>query len=606
MATDLPSKWLTRQPARPITLDPAYAPALRLTAGFVGSQSNRALTSNASLNINDQSAGNFIIADESGLAVHYAAGAFGFILGANTAVFPRNDRCTIAVLRKSRDTTARASAVCGYNNGANDRVLLTAPFSDGNAYFDFGNATGGSGRVSAAFTKRVQYETLVCTAGPRTGRAIWRNRERIASGAGAATIGYGSGYSSNFRVGGPQSGVAADNENISMLLVSSEEWSEGLIRGFGENPWQFFQPIRRRIYSFPSGVPYVADATVASLLLDTFQAEVKTDTDIAANTAALELDAKPAAVTADTNIPAALAQLELDAKPAAVTADTDIQANTAALEIDTQPASLVIDTTIAAAYKQLLLSVHPSAVTIGATIEADAASLLIDAMPSTITTDTAITASIAALVLQSQTADISIGTTVSAGVISLLLDTHQAAILQDVDISATTANLVIDALQAAVTAGTTINAQVADLILDGKAATITAAFNLAAGTASLALDPKPATVAVALEVDTNLAQLVLTTAPVNIIADFTLPTTSASLALTAYISAVTLTERAITAKVVIVPRRDDLMIPGKLAALNNPAAESIAIPGRTESSFTVPRIVDTFVVPKTPGDFTVH
>lgn len=153
-------------------------------------------------------------------------------------VFPSSTQATVAVLRRSRDTTVRNSTLFGYNSGAAgaDRVQAHAPYSDGNLYWDFGNATAGSGRVSVAFTKSTSWETLVFVAGGGKGREVWRNGVRIVSNTSAT----GTRNSSSAAVGiGGVLGATnneSDNDDVALFVVSSVAWSDGEIRAWSQSP----------------------------------------------------------------------------------------------------------------------------------------------------------------------------------------------------------------------------------------------------------------------------------------------------------------------------------------------------------------------------------
>lgn len=77
----------------------------------------------------------------------------------------------------------------GYEFGADNRILAHVPYSDGTIYWDFGDATPGSGRVFVAGeTFEVgKLDVFVFSAGKLRGREIWRNGVRIAADE-AATV----------------------------------------------------------------------------------------------------------------------------------------------------------------------------------------------------------------------------------------------------------------------------------------------------------------------------------------------------------------------------------------------------------------------------------
>lgn len=77
-------------------------------------------------------------------------------------------------------------------SGASDRILAHCPFSDGTIYWDYGNATGGSGRVSTSFAGRYgtpQHIVLWAEGSSSTGegQGIQANGKVLTSAAQTAT-----------------------------------------------------------------------------------------------------------------------------------------------------------------------------------------------------------------------------------------------------------------------------------------------------------------------------------------------------------------------------------------------------------------------------------
>lgn len=169
-------------------------------------------------------------------------------------LFPASGGCTILVLRRSRDTTLRDSTLFGYQASATDRVLCHAPFTDGNLYFDYGNATSGSGRISATYAKSTSWEVVVLVAGPTRGREIWRNGVLLASNT-SATASRPSNTTGGFRIGGwgPSPGAtnaSADNDDVALFCIAHAEWTPAAIRALSQvptvSPWKLFAPASRR------------------------------------------------------------------------------------------------------------------------------------------------------------------------------------------------------------------------------------------------------------------------------------------------------------------------------------------------------------------------
>jgi hypothetical protein len=161
--------------------------------------------------------------------------------------------CTIFMVRQCFDTTARNSAIFGYI--ATGRILSHAPYGDGNCYWDFGNLTAGSGRLSVAFTKTTNVEALVFVAGGGKGREIWRNGSRIANDTGAtASLPADTG---NFLLGAV-GGTNSDDQNIYLFGIANRTWSDTEIKEWSRNPWQVFAQTDRRYFLPAASSPAVS------------------------------------------------------------------------------------------------------------------------------------------------------------------------------------------------------------------------------------------------------------------------------------------------------------------------------------------------------------
>ena len=176
-------------------------------------------------------------------------------------IFP-GGAATIAVLRRKTDTTARVATVFG-NNAAN-RILLHAPYSDGNVYWDFGNDT--TGRLSVAFGAiTTDWEAIVVVAGPTKGREIWRNKNRLAADT-SKTFVPASGTTPwyLFSTGADVSDV----EEKALVVITASEWTDAEIRSWVDNPWAAtFAPLPRRIWA-PVASGVVTHATSGALTGD--------------------------------------------------------------------------------------------------------------------------------------------------------------------------------------------------------------------------------------------------------------------------------------------------------------------------------------------------
>ena len=100
------------------------------------------------------------------------------------------ESCTILLATQRNSASIGSGTSNGYATGPTDRVLTHLPFSDGNIYWDYGNATAGSGRLSvssAGFLATGTVNNWAFVAGKR-GREIWRNGVRIASNPSAKAL----------------------------------------------------------------------------------------------------------------------------------------------------------------------------------------------------------------------------------------------------------------------------------------------------------------------------------------------------------------------------------------------------------------------------------
>lgn len=151
--------------------------------------------------------------------------------------FMPSSAITIVLGYSKRDATLRANGAVGSTNtSSSNRVNVHLPFTDGTVYWDFGNATGGSGRLSAAGLS-FGNDIWVFNAGSR-GMEIWQNGNLRASQTGHATFTPGSG---NFSLGG-SAGQSSDWADYSLCYLYSTQLSQAQIQQISFNPWQIFVP----------------------------------------------------------------------------------------------------------------------------------------------------------------------------------------------------------------------------------------------------------------------------------------------------------------------------------------------------------------------------
>lgn len=197
------------------------------------------------------SVGNFSLGvNTSGQSLKYsAATANNGLIIANDAdeLFPVANTASIFVIRQSLDTTARTSTLFGYHVGTTgpDRTLAHVPYSDGNIYWDLGDATTSTRLSVASGGKTTNKEAYAFIGGPTKGREIWRNGIKLAgdatkTGARAATT-------ASFRIGSASnvSTETNDLEGVNLFIIGSKEWPDWAINALSDNPWQIIKGSRR-------------------------------------------------------------------------------------------------------------------------------------------------------------------------------------------------------------------------------------------------------------------------------------------------------------------------------------------------------------------------
>lgn len=182
----------------------------------------------------------------------------GWKINGNSNDLLDNSNTTWFIVRRCRDTTVRSSYMhYGYDSGASNRALVGAPEGT-NLTWDYGNATAGSGRLQAPYTKDTQLETLVLVAGQTKGREIWRRGVKLASNTSAKAV--RSADAAAFGIGPMNSATPFDDVETYLFGISNREWSDAEIICWCANPWQLFKSPQRvmmvgfQTYTFtPSG-----------------------------------------------------------------------------------------------------------------------------------------------------------------------------------------------------------------------------------------------------------------------------------------------------------------------------------------------------------------
>ena len=170
----------------------------------------------------------------------------GIQIAGNSNNLLDNSNCTWFIVRRNRDTVVRSTFLhYGYDGGASNRAILN--LSGTTAYFDYGNATAGSGRMSAPYTKDTLLETIVVVAGQIKGREMWQRGVKIGSDPNAKFV--RSADSNVFGVGPVSSGTPFDDVETYLFGVVNREWSDAEIVSFCANPWQLFRAPTRALFT---------------------------------------------------------------------------------------------------------------------------------------------------------------------------------------------------------------------------------------------------------------------------------------------------------------------------------------------------------------------
>ncbi len=191
--------------------------------------------------------------EESGFA--QAAGPFGMAAddASSSSIIIADDaddvlsttECTIILAKSLYGALTNAGAGIGYGTAASDRVNAHLPFGNGNIYWDFGNATEGSGRVSVSGQTWPlhQLEVFALVAGANRGREIWRNGVMIASNASATAA---RSTTTNALECGPYNGALYQHTYLAGILNYAVD--RAALAEITANPWQLLKSAPRRMY----------------------------------------------------------------------------------------------------------------------------------------------------------------------------------------------------------------------------------------------------------------------------------------------------------------------------------------------------------------------
>lgn len=106
-------------------------------------------------------------------------------------IFRNLTACTVLATYRKRDTTARASALCGASASGGSfqgRIDVHLPYSDGTIYWDFGGATSGSSRLSiGGHTFDTEWHWWAFVVGDGQGMRVYKDGKLLGSNSGTPT-----------------------------------------------------------------------------------------------------------------------------------------------------------------------------------------------------------------------------------------------------------------------------------------------------------------------------------------------------------------------------------------------------------------------------------
>lgn len=174
--------------------------------------------------------------------------------------------CSILIATVRTSASTGILPAYGYQVSASERAHLHIPYSDNNLYWDFGNATAGSGRLSVSIASYLAAGTINIwgfSAGSR-GREIWRNGVLLASNSSATAS--RTLTAAKYRVGAVDTASAAACYHTDALFaLSKEQWSQNTFKELTNNPNLVFAPQERKVFSIAASSAVVRDLTTAAL-----------------------------------------------------------------------------------------------------------------------------------------------------------------------------------------------------------------------------------------------------------------------------------------------------------------------------------------------------
>ena len=168
---------------------------------------------------------------------------------------------TICLVRRKTDTTFRNPGTCFcITNSFNPadwiyRCNVYLPFSDGNAYWDYGGVVSGTTRlqVGSLSYPTTRTDKWILTAGPR-GMAMWQNGIKVGSHT-TASPGRTVDASRSWFLGFGQTGGSdeGDIQEFNYVAVYDDQWDDAKCRAWSAEPYAhlYNDEFSTRQISFP-------------------------------------------------------------------------------------------------------------------------------------------------------------------------------------------------------------------------------------------------------------------------------------------------------------------------------------------------------------------
>jgi hypothetical protein len=155
-------------------------------------------------------------------------------------------QCTIALLRRKKDTTLRINHPITHGVADGQYIYINCPYNDGVVTYYFGLAATPLTVSGIPLTTDVQ--AWVFTDGP-AGPAIYLDGVKIASNSTPRTRTVN--FSDNIVIGNGPSQTESDIQEINFFQMSDTQWSDDMVRWWSAEPYaHLYSPVAQRQYFF--------------------------------------------------------------------------------------------------------------------------------------------------------------------------------------------------------------------------------------------------------------------------------------------------------------------------------------------------------------------